>query len=96
MGVIWALCDLVKKGMKRMKRGLGIIPFYSRLGIFLKILLLGGRVCDIKRGENNMETNCTFNLVMENGWWILICLVGVWFYLEYDRKLGNVVHIKTI
>jgi len=60
MGVIWTLCDLVKKGMKRMKRGLGIIPFYSRLGIFLKILLLGGRLCDIRKRRKQYGSKLYF------------------------------------
>jgi hypothetical protein len=50
MGVIWALCDLVKKGIKRMKIRLGIILFYSRLGFFSKNPSLGKKgLCDIRK-----------------------------------------------
>jgi hypothetical protein len=46
-------------------------------------------VCDIREKKEGMETSCTFILAMENGWWILIVLVMILFYLEYDRERGK-------
>jgi len=39
--------------------------------------------------EEIMEIECTLIIVMENGWWIFMFLVGVWFYLEYEKRGEN-------
>jgi len=70
MGVIWVLCDLVKKGIKKMKIGLGIIPFYFRLGFFSKNLSLGKKgVCDIRKKRKEYENKLYFESC--NGKWLM-------------------------
>jgi hypothetical protein len=33
-----------------------------------------------------MKENCICPYVMENGSWILMPFVGVWFYLKYEKR----------
>jgi hypothetical protein len=77
MGVIWALCDLVKKGIKRMKRRLGIILFYSRLGFFSLNPSLGREgVRDIRKRRKEYRSKLYFESC--DGKWLMDSNVSYW------------------
>jgi hypothetical protein len=42
-------------------------------------------VCDIEKKGRKYGSKFYFD-VMENGWYIFMFLVGVWFYLEYEKR----------
>ncbi len=70
MGMIWALCGLVRNGIKRIRGRFGkIIPLCYRLEMATKVFLEEERcVCDIgKREEESTKTSSIFICAMENG-----------------------------
>jgi hypothetical protein len=46
-------------------------------------------VCDIGEKGGDYGNRMYFIIVMENGWWIFMGFVYVWFYLEYEKRREN-------
>ncbi len=67
MGVIWALCGLVRKGNRRTKRGFGIIPCILDWVWLGELYLRKNMYMTLEREEESMEIKRTFIMAMENG-----------------------------